>query len=753
MCFRSISLLKLGFFACVALLMNVFPTVSLAQPDYPQAIWNQAYPGHWYTSGNGKSFCVIHDMEGYYESVISYFQASNTQASIHYCVNSLQNGNDPAHGYVEGNPQDAPAGEITQMVREQYYAWHVRCWNTYMFGTEHEGFVDSPAWYSEAMYQASAALQHSLCVRYGIPMDRNHIVGHNEWQTASWTNWMAANWPQIDYTCNNHTDPGQYWDWNHFMLLVNSNVTNLPATVASQLFNKSADQGSVVNYSISANGTSPINFRWLLNGLPISGATSSNYTIPNLQLSNAGNYSVMVSNLYGSATSSVSILTVNPTQTWVTVFYDTLQNDTSTNWVLFQASGNAISDFTTNWGFDFTSSTYTFNSATNIIPVAPGTTNGVKRALKITVNKNDAVAATSGVSLYPAGKSYGGNYALKFDMWINYTGGQGGGTGSTEYATFGLNHSATRINWASGTASSSDGVWFAVDGEGGAASTDYMAFAGNPSGNPTSLGLVAGGFQANGALTTDNSDRLYVGIFPGGTYETPGAPGKHWVQGEVDQINGVIIWKLNGVVVAERTNTSSFTNGDIMMGYMDTFSSIGSPLQDGYVLFANVRVLQAATRPVFTMQPLSMSVPIASNVTFTSAAAGYPSPDYYWNFGGTNISASNSPSFAVTNARTKNSGTYTVLASNLAGSVLSSNATLSVTIPQPVISNIWHVTNGVLNLQFSGQPGCIYELDSSSNLVNWVVVTNLTSGSGIFQYGSTNAGNGSKFYRLRWISD
>ncbi|HWF19077.1 MAG TPA: hypothetical protein VG754_07410, partial [Verrucomicrobiae bacterium] len=119
-------------------------------PDYTNALWNQAYQGHWYTSGYGHYFCIIHDMEGYYESTISYFQQSGTQASIYYCVNSLHNGSDNK-GHAENNPNDAPAGEITQIVREAYWAWHVICWNPWMFGTEHEGFVDSPVWYSEAM--------------------------------------------------------------------------------------------------------------------------------------------------------------------------------------------------------------------------------------------------------------------------------------------------------------------------------------------------------------------------------------------------------------------------------------------------------------------------------------------------------------------------------------------------------------------------------------------------------------------------
>ncbi|MDB6122542.1 MAG: N-acetylmuramyl-L-alanine amidase, negative regulator of AmpC, AmpD [Pedosphaera sp.] len=181
-----------------------------AQPDYGPAIWNQAYPGHWYTSGNGHKFVVIHDMEGYYLSTISYFKQSGTSASVNYCVNGLKD-----------NSSDAPAGEITQMVREAYYAWHVGCWNTWMFGTEHEGFVSNPAWYTEQMYQASASLQSHLCAVAGIPKDRNHIIGHNAWQSQSWKNWMAGNFPSINTSCNTHTDPGANWDWAHFMALIN----------------------------------------------------------------------------------------------------------------------------------------------------------------------------------------------------------------------------------------------------------------------------------------------------------------------------------------------------------------------------------------------------------------------------------------------------------------------------------------------------------------------------------------------------
>src|ERR1700722_1014489 len=283
-------------------------TFAQAQPDYPPALWNQAYPGHWYTSGYGHYFCVIHDMEGYYEATISYFQQAGTDASIYYCVNGLQNGSDN-QGHAENNPNDAPAGQITQMVREQYWAWHVLCWNLYMFGTEHEGFVDSPVWYTEAMYEASAGLQNHLCNTYNITIDRDHIIGHDEWQNPAWTNWMATNWPQIDTTCNDHTDPGQYWNWPHFMQLI---LADNGPLILTQPTNVTAIQGDLVIFSVLVTNN-PTSYQWFFNTTNvIAGATNASLAITNVPLSAAGYYSVMVSNTNNTVISSNALLTVTP---------------------------------------------------------------------------------------------------------------------------------------------------------------------------------------------------------------------------------------------------------------------------------------------------------------------------------------------------------------------------------------------------------------------------------------------------------
>jgi uncharacterized protein (TIGR02145 family) len=70
--------------------------------------------------------------------------------------------------------------------------------------------------------------------------------------------------------------------------------------------------GQSVTFSVIATGTAPLTYQWLLNGTAISGATSSSYTIPNVQAANAGTYAVTVSNgTLPNATSNGALLTVS----------------------------------------------------------------------------------------------------------------------------------------------------------------------------------------------------------------------------------------------------------------------------------------------------------------------------------------------------------------------------------------------------------------------------------------------------------
>ena len=68
--------------------------------------------------------------------------------------------------------------------------------------------------------------------------------------------------------------------------------------------------GESVTFSVTATGTEPLSYQWLFNGNQIPGATSSTYYIGQVTEANAGNYSVIVSNVAGTAISSTAVLTV-----------------------------------------------------------------------------------------------------------------------------------------------------------------------------------------------------------------------------------------------------------------------------------------------------------------------------------------------------------------------------------------------------------------------------------------------------------
>ncbi|MGW3602801.1 N-acetylmuramoyl-L-alanine amidase [Micromonospora sp. NPDC005161] len=179
---------ELGRYARVAPAGATGPNVAAAAavPEYGPARWVPAYGGNYQAGRSSRiTTVVVHVTQGSYAGTVSWFQNPSAGVSAHYVVKSSN-------------------GEITQMVREGDTAYHARSANPYSVGIEHEGFVDNPAWFTDAMYRSSAALTRYLCDRYGLPKNRNAIKGHNE---------MPG---------NDHTDPGPNWNWNYYISLVNA---------------------------------------------------------------------------------------------------------------------------------------------------------------------------------------------------------------------------------------------------------------------------------------------------------------------------------------------------------------------------------------------------------------------------------------------------------------------------------------------------------------------------------------------------
>ncbi|MFE0177101.1 N-acetylmuramoyl-L-alanine amidase [Streptomyces sp. NPDC059002] len=127
---------------------------------------------------------VIHVVQGGYATALRVFKDPAHGAAAHYVVRK--------------------DGHIAQMIRELDVAFHAgnKSYNERSIGIEHEGFVDKKSSFTDAMYAASARLTAGICERYGIPVDREHIVGH------------------VEVPGTDHTDPGPYWDWDRYIRLV-----------------------------------------------------------------------------------------------------------------------------------------------------------------------------------------------------------------------------------------------------------------------------------------------------------------------------------------------------------------------------------------------------------------------------------------------------------------------------------------------------------------------------------------------------
>lgn len=84
----------------------------------------------------------------------------------------------------------------------------------------------------------------------------------------------------------------------------------LPPAIIAQPAGQTLPVGSTVNLNVNAIGTAPLSYQWLLNGTTSDGQTNLVLTLTNVSIGQAGGYTVVITNAYGSITSSVANLVV-----------------------------------------------------------------------------------------------------------------------------------------------------------------------------------------------------------------------------------------------------------------------------------------------------------------------------------------------------------------------------------------------------------------------------------------------------------
>ncbi len=177
-------------------------TLDAPAPEYPQASrFVPAAAKNYRAMSSARTIdkVVLHITDGgaNINGTIAWFRNPQAQVSAHYVI-----GRD---------------GEVVQMVRHNDKAWHASSANTASIGIEHvantRGLIPTGV-----QLCASAALVAWLCDQFGIPPDREHILGHSEAD------------PRTSHTgC-----PNAVWNWDHYMQMIDTRSCIEPAAAIAQ---------------------------------------------------------------------------------------------------------------------------------------------------------------------------------------------------------------------------------------------------------------------------------------------------------------------------------------------------------------------------------------------------------------------------------------------------------------------------------------------------------------------------------------
>lgn len=142
----------------------------------------------------------------------------------------------------------------------------------------------------------------------------------------------------------------------------------------------------------------------------------------------------------------------------------------------------------------------------------------------------------------------------------------------------------------------------------------------------------------------------------------------------------------------------------------------GSPVYNYLINVAPAAVVTAA--PSFTAHPASQTLAAGASVTFSASASGTPAPTYQWLKDGAPLAGATSPSYTLTGLRLTDAGTFSVVATNSAGTATSNPAQLTVNPPAGTTTDF-------------------------GRLVNLSILTNAGSGASVLTMGAVIGGAGS----------
>jgi hypothetical protein len=478
-------------------------------------------------------------------------------------------------------------------------------------------------------------------------------------------------------------------------------TTIVAPTITAQPQSQAVAPGSSVTFTVGASGTQPFTYQWRFNGAVIAGATGSSYTRSNVQAADVGNYSVVVTNSAGSATSANAALTVNTPP--VILAQPQSRSVLAGTDVTFTVNAGGTAPLSYQWRFNnvaipgATSASYTRSQVqldhsggySVVVGNAFGSTTST--TAQLTVAFGVTAQATSGgrvtvspsLSSYPAGTVV--TLTAESTSAYAFTGWSGSATGSQNPLTLTVNSNlAITANFASpvpdlvvdNPSATLSGKWTVSTNASNKYGTNFTTVAGT-----SSTATASATFTAN--LATSARYDLYV-WWPTISKASTKVPVRiNHAQGTqsvlLNQTSGAGSWRL----LASGVPFQAGTSGSVVIA-----NNVG---QGGKTVAADaVRWVyspnQEATSPQFLNPPQNTTVTQGEDAFFSVTAGGSGPLSYQWYFNGNAIPDATDDTLVLTAVQPEHAGEYSVIIQNALGQLTSPPATLTV-LGSPVITS------------------------------------------------------------------
>jgi hypothetical protein len=202
-------------------------------------------------------------------------------------------------------------------------------------------------------------------------------------------------------------------------------------------------------------------------------------------------------------------------------------------------------------------------------------------------------------------------------------------------------------------------------------------------------------------------------------------------------------WQFNGADLGGRTN-STLVLTNVQTGSAGSYQVIVS---NSFSFIVSTQVaLTTVSLPVILQHPSSQTVLSGPAVAFDVVATG-TGVSYQWTHNGLNIPGATNATLNLSSAQYVDRGSYQAVVANLAGSVFSAPATLSI-VPSDTRILSLTPTNGGFRILMVGVGGKTFALQATTDMAHWTTLTNFTFVNDTFEFVDADAANFEKrFYR------